>query len=234
MALANTLNVIWPFLLSTGLIALNEMGDKSQLLAMAFAARMKLRKVLLGIFLAVVALNALAVAVGSLLASVPGWQRWVQFVSAVLFLVFGLWTLKGEGEGNGEPRKRKHSYGDVAVVFVSFFFSEMGDKTQLVTISLAARYPAAPFLILAGTTLGMMIADGIGIFAGTILHQRLPEFALRIISAALFIIFGIAGVWQSLHDTFLLSAGTSLLITSAAAIATIIAGYCICRKGANK
>ena len=100
------------------------------------------------------------------------------------------------------PKTKNIPTATSAIVFTSFFFSEMGDKTQLVTISLAARYPSAPLLVLAGTTLGMMIADGIGIFAGVIIHKKLPENALRIISAALFIFFGIVGLWQSLHDTF--------------------------------
>lgn len=237
MSFENALSAVWPLLLSTGLIALNEMGDKSQILAMAFAARMKLRKVLLGIFFAVVVLNALAVAVGSLLASVPGWQRWVQLASAILFLIFGLWSLKSEDSDNNdcaETKNKKHSYGDIAIVFTSFFFSEMGDKTQLVTISLAARYPSVPLLILAGTTLGMLIADGIGIFAGVIVHKRLPENALRLSSAALFIFFGIVGLWQSLHNTFLLSTGVTLSVIAAAAISTITGGYFIYRKRLKK
>lgn len=230
MAFENALSAVWPFLLSTGLIALNEMGDKSQLLALAFAARMKLRKVLSGIFFAVIVLNGLAVAVGTALASVPGWQGWVKLISAALFLIFGLWSLKSENKEDGEPQNRKHSCGDIALVFVSFFFSEMGDKTQLVTIFLAAQYPAAPLLVLAGTTLGMMIADGVGIFAGIIVHRKLPERALRIISALFFISFGIAGIWHSLHDTFYFSHSASAAVAAFTAIVTITVGYFICQK----
>jgi len=222
---------IWPLILSTGLIALNEMGDKSQLLAMAFAARMKLSKVLIGITLAVFALNAIAVAVGALLASVPGWRSTVQFLASLLFLVFGLWTLKGENEeSNNEVVKKKRSYGDVAVVFASFFLSEMGDKTQLVTISLAASYPKVPVAILIGTSLGMLIADGIGIFLGAVANRRLPENALKIISAALFIFFGLFGVWQSLVDVFKLGQVQSVIITVLAGIITVTAGVFIFKK----
>jgi Ca2+/H+ antiporter, TMEM165/GDT1 family len=233
MTSENLLITIWPFLLCTGLITLNEIGDKSQFLAMAFASRMKLHKVLLGILLAVVVLNALAVVVGTVLASVPGWQGWVRFISAALFLIFGLWSLKSEDEEDDKPQNRKRSYGDIAVVFVSFFFSEMGDKTQLVTISLAARYPSAPLLVLAGSTLGMMIADGVGIFAGVVAHRKLPERALKIISASLFIFFGVIGVWQSLHDTFKFSVGTSLIVSAITAIATVTLGCFIYRKNAK-
>ncbi|MEG6571453.1 TMEM165/GDT1 family protein [[Clostridium] cellulosi] len=222
---------IWPLILSTGLIALNEMGDKSQFLAMAFAARMKLSKVLIGITLAVFALNAIAVAVGALLASVPGWRSTVQFLASLLFLVFGLWTLKGENEeSNNEVVKKKRSYGDVAVVFASFFLSEMGDKTQLVTISLAASYPKVPVAILIGTSLGMLIADGIGIFLGAVANRRLPENALKIISAALFIFFGLFGVWQSLVDVFKLGQVQSVIITVLAGIITVTAGVFIFKK----
>ena len=232
MTFENASSDIWPFFLSSGLIALNEMGDKSQLLALAFAARMKLRKVLSGIFFAVIVLNGLAVAVGTVLASVPGWQAWVKLISAALFLIFGLWSLGGEKSEGSAPQNRRHSCGDIALVFASFFFSEMGDKTQLVTISLAAQYPAAPLLILAGTTLGMMLADGVGIFAGVIVHRKLPEHALRIISASLFITFGITGVWQSLHDTFHFTPGASAAVAALTAAVTIIAGYFISRKSA--
>lgn len=224
---------VWPLILSTGLITLNEMGDKSQFLAMAFAARMKLSKVLFGITLAVLALNAIAVAVGALLASVPGWQSTVQFLASLLFLVFGLWTLKGEKEEEeNEVKKRKRSYGDVAVVFASFFLSEMGDKTQLVTISLAASYPKVPVAILIGTSLGMLIADGIGIFLGAVAHRKLPENALKIISAVLFIFFGLFGVWQSLTDVFKLGQVPSAIITAFAGILTVTAGIFIFKKSA--
>lgn len=224
--------VIFPFFASIGLILLNEMGDKSQFLAMAFATRMRLRKVLLGIFLAVAVLNALAVAVGSMLASVPAWRSAVQLAAALLFLIFGVWTLGSREETDDLPKKRRGRYGDVAVVFTSFFFSEMGDKTQLATISLAASFPRAPLLVFAGTVAGMLLADGIGIFAGVILHRRLPGRALKFISAALFIVFGVVGVWQSLHDAFLLSVGLSAVVSAAAALLTATAGYLVYRRSA--
>jgi putative Ca2+/H+ antiporter (TMEM165/GDT1 family) len=230
----SVVSFIWPFFFSAGLILINEMGDKSQLLAMAFAARMKLYKVFIGIFFALLLLNGIAVAVGSLLASVPGWKDWVQFVSSILFFVFGLWTLKGENEDEEKANKKSRSYGDIALVFVSFFFSEMGDKTQLVTISLAARFGSAPVAILAGSTVGMLIADGIGIIAGGIAHRRLPEQALKIISAAIFIFFGAVGFLQSLRGFFMLPISISVLITAAVTAVTIAAAYSIYRKNSKK
>lgn len=221
-------DLIWPLILSTGLIVLNEIGDKSQFLAMAFAARMKLAKVLLGITAAVLVLNGIAVAIGSLLANVPGWQGVVQLISSLLFLVFGLWSLKGESKQiNEQEEKKKHNYGEVFMVFASFFFSEMGDKTQLVTISLAARYPKVPIIILIGTSLGMLIADSLGIFIGAAANRHLPENALKIISASLFIFFGLLGIWQSMKDVFNQGTMISLLVTAATGIITVTAGIII-------
>lgn len=225
---------IWPMLLSTGLILINEMGDKSQLLAMAFATRMKLRKVLLGIFLAVMSLNILAVIVGSLLASVPGWEIWINLISSVLFLVFGIWTLKADSGKGEEKLRKKGSAGEIAVVFASFFFSEMGDKTQLVTISLTVRYDEAWVMILIGSTIGMILADGIGIFAGSVMHKKLNEKVLKEISAALFFFFGISGLWQALYNNFKIPVTSVVVITAAAGLITIFLGYLVYTKSRKK
>jgi putative Ca2+/H+ antiporter (TMEM165/GDT1 family) len=224
MSLQYIVGVAWPFIISVALVTLNEMGDKSQFLAMAFATRMKFRKVMLGIFLAVVVLGGLAVAAGALLASVPGWQGWVRLVSSVLFLVFGVLAFKDEKEDEVKRQKRR-KYGDVAAVFTAFFFAEMGDKTQLVTISLAAQYATSPLLILAGTTVGMLFADGLGIFMGVVLNRKLPKQMLKFISAALFIFFGLTGIWESLRSTFYASTGFALIVVVIAAAATLVASY---------
>lgn len=234
MSLSQDAPLIFPFIMSIGLILLNEMGDKSQLLAMAFAARMRLRKVFLGITLAVLSLNALAVAAGSLLASIPGWGSSVKLISSVLFLVFGIWSLKGENYSEEKSKEKEGRLGEIGIVFASFFFSEMGDKTQLVTISLAARYPEAPLLILFGTSLGMILADAIGIFAGTVLHKKLPENALKIISALLFIFFGISGLWQALIELFSIPFRYTFLITLFAGLIAVTIGYIVYIKNERK
>lgn len=226
-------NIIWPLIFSAGLVALNEMGDKSQFLAIAFASRMRLSKVFLGITAAVAALNGIAVTVGTLLASVPGWQGVIALISSLLFLVFGLWSLKGEKEeevSGGGRKKSGRSYGDIVMVFISFFFSEMGDKTQLVTISLAARYPDVPVMIFAGTSLGMIIADGIGIFIGAVANHHLPENALKVISASLFIIFGLVGVRKGIAAVFGIGGLYTAVITAVLGIVTITLGIFIYRK----
>lgn len=223
------LAAIWPFLITTALIALNEMGDKSQFLAMAFATRMKFRKVMLGIFLAVTFMGSLAVAAGALLASVPGWKGYVSLISAALFLIFGVLTFKpekDEHDGTGRHRGR----GEVAAVFTSFLFAEFGDKTQFVTITLAAQYPKAPLLVLVGSTVGMCIADGLGIFAGIILHKKLPEKFLKFISAALFFFFGLTGMWESLRENFGASNGFAAAAVTVSAAVSLAAAFFIYRK----
>lgn len=228
MSLQSIISAAWPFLLTTALITLNEMGDKSQFLAMAFATRMKFHKVMIGIFLAVTIMGGLGVAAGALLASVPGWKDWVSLISSLLFLLFGIWSVKGEKDDDDDSRKR--SYGDIAAVFVSFLFAEMGDKTQLVTITLAAQYAGAPFLILAGTVVGMLIADGLGIFVGVVMHKKLPELALKLISAGLFFFFGLFGLWGSMRNTFRFSQTSSAAVVALAAAVTLLISYLIFKK----
>jgi putative Ca2+/H+ antiporter (TMEM165/GDT1 family) len=198
-----TQNVLWPFLASAGFVALNEMGDKSQILAMTFATRMKFIKVMFGVLIATVISHSLAVAVGSLLANVTGWQGSVKLIASMLFIVFGLWNLVND-KFNGNVNK-KSKYGDIVTVALSFFVAEMGDKTQLSIIALAASYPKYPLIVLAGTTTGMLIADGIGIVMGVLLNKKLPEHILKLFAAIAFILFGIAGLWEALSEYYKLS-----------------------------
>ncbi|MCX7971237.1 MAG: TMEM165/GDT1 family protein, partial [Negativicutes bacterium] len=155
------------FLISLVAVALAEMGDKTQLLAMAFAARYRSSSVLLGVFLATVLNHALAVAAGYWLASLVTVREWVEGLAAVSFVLFGLWTIRGDslsGQEGGVGR-----YGPVLTVAVAFFLAEMGDKTQLATVSLATRFPEWPLAVLIGTTAGMLVADAFGIVVGVML-----------------------------------------------------------------
>jgi putative Ca2+/H+ antiporter (TMEM165/GDT1 family) len=182
------------FIASFMFIVLAEMGDKTQLLAMAFAARYRPHKVLIAVFLATLANHALAVAAGRFLTVVVPFDI-ISFVAAVSFIVFGLWTLRGDalkGEGRKEGR-----FGPVATVAVAFFLAEMGDKTQLATMSLAVEYREA-LHVLMGTTLGMVVADTIGIVVGVVLRTRIPERIIKWISAGVFILFGFGGVFRVL------------------------------------
>lgn len=220
--------MLMPFLASAAFVTLNEMGDKTQLLAMAMATRIRFGKVMAGVLIATLLNHGLAVAAGTLLASVPGWEGWVKFAAAILFIVFGLWALKSDKADDSRPAK--HGYGDVATVAIAFFLAEMGDKTQLATITLSAQYSYAPFLVLAGTTTGMLIADGLGIFVGVILHRRLPDAALKVIASALFILFGIVGLREALITTIHLPAGNAAAIALLAAVLSAVLAFRIYQK----
>ena len=184
------------FIFSVGAVVLAEMGDKTQLLAMAFATKYKASKVMLGVFIATVFNHALAVAVGNYITRFQSAEIWIQGIASLSFIFFGLWTIRGdklEGEEN-----RTSKYGAVATVAIAFFIAEMGDKTQLATIALATKFPENPLWLLVGTTTGMMIADGIGVVAGIVLHKAIPERTLKWFAALVFIACGVAGLYTSL------------------------------------
>ncbi|MDR1572569.1 MAG: TMEM165/GDT1 family protein [Clostridiales Family XIII bacterium] len=180
------------FLAPAGAVLLAEMGDKTQLLAIAFAAKYKASKVLCGVLIATVLNHAMAVAAGAAVTRIEAVQTWIEAASSIAFILFGIWTLRGDSL-KGEER-RATRFGPVMTVAIAFFIAEMGDKTQLVTLTLAARFPDFPALVLAGTTAGMLIADGIGIAAGTVMRKRIPEKNIRLVSAAIFVLFGLVGI----------------------------------------
>lgn len=182
------------FLISVGAVTLAEMGDKTQLLAMAFATKYKASKVLIGVFLATVLNHAFAVALGNFVTRYQAIDLWVQIIASLSFIFFGLWTIRGdklEGEEN-----RKTRFGAVMTVAIAFFIAELGDKTQLTTIALAAKFPQNPIGILMGTTTGMLIADAIGIIVGVVMCKKIPERTIKLVSAGAFIFFGLLGSYQ--------------------------------------
>ena len=205
-------------LFSFGVVVLAEMGDKTQLLAMAFATRYNASKVMLGVFIATIFNHTLAVAVGNLLTRFSGVQLWIQIIASISFLIFALWTIRGD-KLDGEDKKEV-KFGAVLTVTIAFFFAEMGDKTQLATIALATKFPADPIAILIGTTTGMLVADGIGILIGIVLKKRIPEHTIKLIAASAFAIFGLLGIYQSLMYEFRVS--LTVTIGVLAAVACII------------
>jgi len=187
-------STLMAFLFSAGAVVLAEMGDKTQLLAMAFATKYKASKVMIGVFLATVLNHALAVAVGNYITTFEAGQAWIQGIAALSFIFFGLWTIRGDKLEGEENRTTK--YGAIATVAIAFFIAEMGDKTQLATISIAAKFPANPIGILMGTTTGMLIADAIGIVIGVVMCKKIPEKTIKLVSAGVFILFGFIGTYQ--------------------------------------
>lgn len=174
-------------LTSTALVAVAEIGDKTQLLSFVLAAR--LRKpwpILAGILVATLANHALAGSLGSWIASmVP--QSTLQIAVGLVFIAFGLWALHPDALDRDPVL---HRSGAFATALVAFFLAEMGDKTQLATVALAARYDALVQVVI-GTTLGMMIANAPAVWLGERLAERTPMKAVRLIAAALFIGLGV-------------------------------------------
>ncbi|MEF9951286.1 MAG: TMEM165/GDT1 family protein [Clostridium sp.] len=216
------------FLFSTVAVVLAEMGDKTQLLAMAFATKYKASKVMLGVFIATIFNHGLAVAVGNYITRFESAQVWIQFVAAISFIFFGLWTIRGD-KLDGEENK-VYKYGAVLTVTIAFFIAEMGDKTQLATIAVATKFPDNPIGILMGTTTGMLIADAIGIVIGVVMCRRIPERTIKLVSAGAFILFGFVAVYQSLVRDMNMAVGSALLLLLALGTITGISSYYLIRN----
>ena len=177
------------FFISTAIVALAEMGDKTQLLALVLAARFrKPWPIVLGILVATLANHALAGAVGAWVTTFVGPQvlRWVLGAS---FIGMAIWMLIPDkldaGEAEGTPR-----WGVFGTTLVAFFLAEMGDKTQIATVMLAAQYNAYLWVV-AGTTLGMMIANAPVVWLGERITRRVPIRAVHVVSAVIFLGLGL-------------------------------------------
>ncbi|SDO13968.1 TMEM165/GDT1 family protein [Polaromonas sp. JS666] len=178
------------FLVSTGIVALAEMGDKTQLLALILAARFKKPwPIVAGILVATLANHALAGAAGAWVTTLVGPQtlRWILGAS---FLAMAVWMLvpdKIEADEDGKPPR----FGVFFTTVLVFFLAEMGDKTQIATVMLAARYDAIAGVV-AGTTLGMMLANAPVVWLGERVTRLLPLRAVHIVSALIFAGLGLA------------------------------------------
>jgi len=175
------------FLVSTSIVALAEMGDKTQLLSFVLAAKLKQRiPIILGILVATLANHLLAGGIGVWLASLvsPAVLRWT---IALSFFVFGIWALKPDTLAED---RRLGSGGVFLTTLVAFFLVEMGDKTQLATVALAARFDSL-VAVVGGTTLGMMIANVPAVWLGETLALRVNMKYMRWVAAALFVVLGV-------------------------------------------
>ena len=186
------------FLISTGVVAFAEIGDKTQLLAFLLAAKFRRpAPIVLGIFIATLANHALAAAVGAWIASTLGPQtmRWILGVS---FLVMAAWTLVPDKLDDADAKVG--GYGVFLATLVAFFIAEMGDKTQIATVALAARFESI-LAVVAGTTVGMMLANVPAVYFGERIAGRGPVRLVHGIAAFIFAALGMAT---------LLGAGASL------------------------
>lgn len=186
------------YLTAVALIFVAEMGDKTQILAMAFATKYKIRQVLMGIFIGSFLNHGLAVILGSALSNVIPITL-LQIIAGVSFVGFALWTLKLDDD---EEEDAKANYGPLLTVALAFFIGELGDKTQLTAIVLStdATYP---FLILLGTVTGMVITGGLGIYVGSKLGAKIPEFTIQMVSATVFMLFGILKLYNYLPAEYI-------------------------------
>jgi Ca2+/H+ antiporter, TMEM165/GDT1 family len=177
------------------LVAASEMGDKTQLLAFSLASRFrKPWTVMAGILVATLANHALASSVGSWISThVP--DRVMAAVLAATFIGFALWTLKPDTlEESGKPPR----FGAFLTTTILFFLAEMGDKTQLATVAVAARYESV-LRVTIGTTLGMLFSDGLAVFLGDKLAGRVQMKWLRWFAAGLFFLFGAVSLWAAVR-----------------------------------
>lgn len=177
-------------LVSTGVVALAEIGDKTQLLAFILAARFKKPlPIILGILAATVINHGLAGALGAWITSTisPEVLRWVLGAS---FIGMAIWTMIPDKIEEEETQVAQR-FGIFGATFITFFLAEMGDKTQIATIAMAAHY-SAPLMVVIGTTLGMLIADVPVVFAGDKLANKIPMKLVHSIAAAVFAALGIA------------------------------------------
>ncbi len=177
-------------LVSTGVVALAEIGDKTQLLAFILAARFKKPlPIIAGILVATIINHGLAGALGAWITSAisPEVLRWVLGAS---FIGMAIWTMIPDEIDEDETQVAKR-FGVFGATLVTFFLAEMGDKTQIATVAMAAHY-ATPVMVVIGTTLGMLIADVPAVFVGDKLANKIPMKLVHSIAAGVFAILGVA------------------------------------------
>lgn len=214
------------FLVALVLIMVGELADKSQLLALLLATRYKAWQVITGIFIATFVVHFFTTLVGQLMgAAIP--QGVIPWVTGVLFIGFGIWTLRGD-KVEDEEADRGSRFGPIIATTIAFFLAELGDKTQIMTLAIAVD-PGSALLtylkaagptvqgwlalvgspegvgavgrfwaVTMGSTIGMVLADAIAIGIGRLLGKQVPELLMRRISGVIFILFGIASIASAL------------------------------------
>ena len=182
-------------LVSTGVVALAEIGDKTQLLAFILAARFrKPVPIVAGILCATLVNHGLAGALGAWITSVvsPEAMRWILGLS---FIGMAIWTMIPDKIEEEETQAARH-LGVFGATLVTFFLAEMGDKTQMATIALAAHY-GAPVMVVAGTTLGMLLADVPAVFVGNRFAATIPMKLVHAVAAGIFALIGLLTLFKA-------------------------------------
>jgi putative Ca2+/H+ antiporter (TMEM165/GDT1 family) len=209
--------VVAALLFSFAVIFVAELGDKTQLVAMMFALRYRWWVVLSAITTATIAVHLLSVAIGHYLgAALP--SHLMGILAGVAFVFFGLWTLRGDSLSAQETSRAARATAPAFLVVTSaFVLAELGDKTMLATVTLAADRDWIGVWI--GSTLGMVVADGLAILLGVVAGKHLPEQTIQIVAAALFLVFGIYLLIEAA-----LPAVSGFLIAAAAVTAVLVLG----------
>ncbi|OBK29565.1 hypothetical protein A5634_18220 [Mycobacterium asiaticum] len=203
-------------LLSLGVVFVAELGDRSQLLTMTYALRYRWWVVLTGVAIASFTVHGVSVAIGHFLgATLPA--RAMAFASAIAFLIFAAWTWHEGAESEDETPTPRNTRFALLTVISSFVLAEMSDKTTLATITLASDQNWVGVWI--GSTLGMILADGLAIGAGLLLHQRLPEQLLHMLASLLFLLFGLWMLFDGALGWRWVAVGVTAAVGMAAATA---------------
>jgi Ca2+/H+ antiporter, TMEM165/GDT1 family len=210
--------VLSALLLSFAVIFIAEMGDKTQLVAMMFALRYRWWVVLAAITAATTLVHVFSVAIGHYLgAALP--THLLGILAGAMFVFFGLWTLRGDSLSDEEASKtQKATAPAFFVVCSAFFLAELGDKTMLATITLAADHNWLGVWV--GSTVGMVVADGLAIIVGAVAGKHLPERLIQVVAAALFLLFGFYLLLENVFPT----SPVLILAPIALAIVLVVAG----------
>lgn len=193
------------FLQAFSLIFVAEMGDKTQIMAMAFATQYKVRQILIGVGIGSFLNHGLAILLGSMLTQFVPIEA-LQLVAGVLFIAFGLLSLSIAEDEDEEVKGKK--YGAIVTVALAFFLGELGDKTQLTALTLSTQSSFALFTLM-GTVAGMIVVSSVGIFIGAKLGDKIPEHVIRISAFLIFMTFGLSKI---LTSNYVLSMGQTFVI----------------------
>lgn len=208
-------------------IFIAEMGDKTQLLLIAMTSKYKVRDILIGTWAATAVLNLLAVGVGAALSSYLD-MRIIKSIAAAAFFWFAYSTLKGDDGDEEEEEIKGAGKAALVAIFTTFFIGELGDKTQLSGIALAAAYTNHSFTnavyVFLGCTLGLIAADLLGLIVGLVFKSKMPESLLNKISVAIFAVFGVLNAYEA--GNYIFGEGSAYAVMLSAVCTVIF--VCLC------
>lgn len=178
-------------------VFISEMGDKTQVVSFSLGAQHGLRNVLIGVFLGIAVMMTMTVGAGNLAGQLLP-IFWINMVSGILFIGFGVWALKEDNETDEESKEVGKGFGPIIAIATTFFLAELGDKTVLASLAVASQeHQYLP--VWAGSILGMFLADLLAIILGRVVGKNLPEKLIKYGSAAIFVIAGL----YTIVDAFL-------------------------------